>query len=166
VRHDPHTRSASIHEPPFPLAIMISAIEAKQASDAKTSNGLLDRVAARLRLDRAIVADVFDDSDGTIDVIVAPRKLDPAKARGTKQLALLIVAARQAAEIEEWTDVDEIRKLAEDYKKYDSANFASAIKEMQDDFRLKQVGRRITVKLGRPGWDRAAEMVRRLAGEE
>jgi len=49
VRHDPHTRSASIHEPPFPLAIMISAIEAKQASDAISDNdeawsgSLLDR---------------------------------------------------------------------------------------------------------------------------
>lgn len=144
---------------------MLRAIDAKIA-EGKTNAGLLDRVADRLRLDRATVADVFDDSDGTIDVIVAPRKLDPAKARATKQLALLVVAARQAAELEEWTDVDEIRRLAEDFKKYDSANFASAIKEMQDDFRFKQVGRRITVKLGRPGWERAAEMVRRLAGED
>ncbi len=140
---------------------MLRAIDAKVAG-----GGLLDRVAARLRLDRAVVADVFDDSDGSIDVIVAPRKLDPAKARATKQLALLVVSARQAAELEEWTDVDEIRRLAEDYKKYDSANFASAIKEMQDDFRFKQVGRKITVKLGRPGWERASEMIRRLAGEE
>lgn len=140
---------------------MLRAIEVKT-----TGGGLLDRVADRLRLDRAVVADVFDDSDGSIDVIVAPRKLDPAKARATKQLALLVVSARQAAELEEWTDVDEIRRLAEDYKKYDSANFASAIKEMQDDFRFKQVGRKITVKLGRPGWERASEMVRRLAGEE
>jgi hypothetical protein len=136
------------------------------ALESKASNGPLDRVATRLRVDKAVVADVFDDSDGGIDVIVAPRKLDPAKARATKQLALLVVAARQAAELEEWTDVDEIRRLAEDYKKYDSANFASAIKEMQDDFRFKRVGRKISVKLGRPGWERAAEMIRRLAGDE
>jgi hypothetical protein len=134
--------------------------------ESKISSSTLDRVAARLRLDRAIVADVFDASDGTIEVIVAPRKLDATKARATKQLALLVVAARQAADLEEWTDVDEVRRFAEDYKKYDSANFASAIKEMQDDFRFKQVGRKITVKLGRPGWDRAAELVRRLGGEE
>jgi hypothetical protein len=140
---------------------MLRGIELKT-----TGAGLLDRVANRLRLDRAVVADVFDDGDGSIDVIVSPRKLDPAKARATKQLALLVVAARQAAELEEWTDVDEVRRLAEDYKKYDSANFASAIKEMQDDFRVKQVGRKITVKLGRPGWDRATELVRRLGGEE
>jgi hypothetical protein len=145
----------------------VHAAEKMLASiESKTSVGLLDLVASRLRLDRAVVADVFDDSDGTIDVIVTPRKLDPTKARATKQLALLVVAARQAAELEEWTDVDEIRRLVEDYKKYDSANFASAIKEMHDDFRIKQVGRKITVKLGRPGWDRAAELVRKLAGEE
>ena len=137
-----------------------------RAVESKAQGGLLDRVADRLHVDRAVVADVFDDSDGAIDVIVAPRKLDATKARATKQLALLVAAARQAADLEEWTDVDEIRRLAEDYKKYDSANFASAIKEMQDDFRFKQVGRKITVKLGRPGWDRAAELVNKLAGED
>lgn len=126
---------------------------------------LVGRIAARLRLERDAVAEVFDATDGKIDIIVPPRKLAPGKAPATKQLATLVAAARQGAEIEDWTDVDEIRRFVEDFKRYDSANFAATLKEMDDIFRIKQTGRRIVVKLGRPGWDRATELVTTLAGE-
>ena len=65
----------------------------------------------------------------------------------------------------EWTDADEIRRFVEDFKRYDSANFAASLKEMDEIFRIKQSGRKITLKLGRPGWDKAAELVATLAGE-
>lgn len=123
-------------------------------------------VAERLRLDREIVVQVFDETDGKIDIIVPPRKLATGKAPATKQLALLVAAARQAAEIDEWTDADEIRRIAEEFKKYDQSNFAATLKQMDDVFHIKQSGRSIKVRLSRPGWDRAAELVTKLTGEE
>lgn len=137
-----------------------------RAAPAAAGDDLLGRIANRLRLGRDVVAEVFDVQDGKIDVIIAPRKLDSGKAPATKQLATLVAAARQGAEIEEWTDANEIRRLVEDFKRYDQANFASALKEMDDIFRVKQSGRKLSLKLGRPGWDRATELVARLAGEE
>jgi hypothetical protein len=134
---------------------------------APVSGGdLLSRVANRLRLEREVVAEVFDERDGQIDLIVAPRKLDARKGPATKQIALLVAAARQGADIEEWTDADEIRRFVEDFKRYDQANFASALKQMDDIFRVRQSGRKVSLKLGRPGWDRASEFVAKLAGEE
>lgn len=136
------------------------------ARTAPAAGDLVGTIAARLRLDREVVGEVFDETDGRIDVIVPPRKLAAGKSPATKQLALLIAAARQAAEIEEWTDADEIRRFVEDFKRYDQANFASSLKEMDDIFRLKQSGRKITLKLSRPGWDRAVELITKLSGEE
>lgn len=132
---------------------------------AITAGDLVGLIATRLRMDRETVAEVFDVADGKIDVIVPPRKLAPGKAPATKQLATLVAAARQGADIEEWTEADEIRRFVEDFKRYDSANFASTLKEMDDIFRIRQTGRKISVKLGRPGWNRAAELVATLAGE-
>lgn len=127
---------------------------------------LVGTIAARLRLDREIVGEVFDETDGKIDIIVPPRKLATAKAPAVKQLALLVAVARQGADVEEWTDADEIRGFVEDFKRYDQANFASTLKQMDDIFRFKQSGRKITMKLSRPGWDRAVELITKLAGAD
>ncbi len=132
---------------------------------ALTEGDVVGLIAARLRLDREVVGEVFDETDGKLDVIVPPRKLAAGKAPAVKQLALLVASARQAAGIEEWTDADDIRQFVEEFKRYDQANFASTLKQMDDIFRIKQTGRKITVRLGRPGWDRAAELVTTLAGE-
>jgi hypothetical protein len=153
-------RMETVASTPAPAASAVTANRSTPADDA------VGRIAARLRLDREIVADVFDEADGKIDVIVPQRKLAAGKSPATKQLATLVAAARQGADIEEWTDADEIRRFVEDFKRYDSANFAASLKEMDDIFRIKQSGRKITLKLGRPGWDKAAELISRLAGED
>jgi hypothetical protein len=138
---------------------------AARAVSAPAAGDLVGLVAARLRLNREAVGEVFDVTDGRLNVIVSTRKLAAGKAPATKQLALLVATARQGADIEEWTDADEIRRFVEEYKRYDSANFAATLKEMDDIFRVKQSGRKISVKLSRPGWDRAAELINKLGGE-
>jgi hypothetical protein len=144
---------------PAPVTTTAPVTRPAAADDA------LGRIATRLRLGRETVAEVFDEADGKIDIIVPQRKFAAGKSPATKQLATLVAAARQGADVEEWTDADEIRHFVEDFKRYDSANFAASLKEMDDIFRIKQSGRKITLKLGRPGWDKAAELVTTLAGE-
>lgn len=130
------------------------------------SESVLTRIAARLRVGQEAVESVFHAEGNGFDILVPGSRLDRTKSGATKQLALLITAARQGAELEEWTDADEIRHFAEEFKRYDSANYASSIKELSDVLLIRQSGRKILVKLSRPGWERAAELVRRLSGEE
>jgi hypothetical protein len=139
------------------------AIPAIHAPTETGGRDLLAKIAARLRLTEQIVSDVYEETDGAIDVIVPAARFEARKAPAAKQIALLVAAARQGAELEEWTDVDQIRHFAEEYKKYDPNNFAATLKEMDDVFRVKQTGRTITLKLSRPGWDKAAELVQAVA---
>ena len=126
----------------------------------------LAKIAARLRLAAEIVDQVFHVEDDRLDIVVPGSRLDPAKSRATKQLAMLVAAGRQGAELEEWTDADEVRHFATEFRRYDSANFATTLKEMDDVMLIRQTNRRIVIKLSRPGWEAASALVRRLAGEE
>ena len=126
----------------------------------------LAKIAARLRLGAEVVDQVFHLEDDRLDIVVTGSRLDPAKSRATKQLAMLVAAGRQGAELEDWTDADEIRHFATEFRRYDSANFATTLKEMDDVMLIRQANRRIVMKLSRPGWEAASALVRRLAGDE
>ena len=88
-------------------------------------------------------------------------------ATATKQIALLIAGARQAAGIDEWTSWDQFRTVCADYKRLDSGNFAKTIREMEDVFRLrKESERKLAVTLARPGWEQFAEESSRVGEGE
>lgn len=130
------------------------------------ADGPLAKIAARLRLGPEVVDQVFHVEDDRLDIVVTGSRLDPAKSRATKQLAMLVAAGRQGAELEEWTDADQVRHFATEFRRYDSANFATTLKEMDDVMLIRQANRRIVMKLSRPGWEAASALVRRLAGED
>jgi hypothetical protein len=129
----------------------------------------LDRIAARLKLEVEVVQDVYhyDDERG-LQIVVSPRKLEKQLGGAAKQLALLVAAGRQASGLEdgEWTDIAEIREVCQEYKKLDPSNFAAHIKSMKDEFNLRGSGQKRLVKVTRPGWDAARELVEKLAGAE
>lgn len=131
-----------------------------------SDGSLLASVADKLKLDVETVKEVFHEADGKFDIIVPSSKLEKAKSTGMKQIALLVAAARQGGELEEFTDADQIRSFAEQFKKYDGGNFATDLQSMTDEFRIRRDGRKIYVKLSRPGLERATELVKKLAGEE
>lgn len=124
----------------------------------------LDKIAERLRVPKSALEDVLDEHDGELDLIIGARKLPSSTQAGAQSIALLVASARQAAEIEEWTSVDTIRKVCEDFKKYDSANFAKSLSKMDDFFRMRGRGQKREFKLARPGWDAAGDLVRDLTG--
>jgi hypothetical protein len=128
----------------------------------------LEKIAARLSLDVGVVQDVYDYDEGGARVIVSSKKLDRGFGPGTKQLALLVAAGRQATgDDEDWTSVDAIRKACEDYGKLDPSNFATHIKAMKNEFSFKlNSAQKREVKLTRPGWEAAGELVEKLAGGE
>jgi hypothetical protein len=122
----------------------------------------IEMLARRLSLPLEDVSEVFNFTDTGPELIVASGKLPRAAAAATKDIALLISAARQATG-EEWTPVGAIRDVAETYGRLDSGNFATTLKEMQEVFGFRNASaRKREVKLNRPGWERAAQLVQRL----
>lgn len=142
-----------------------STTAARQQEPAGAAD-LLGKIASRLGVERGPLEDIFDEQDGSIGLIVAPRRLDGAVASGTKQIALLVAAARQGAQLEDWTSVNEIRRWCEEYKRYDSTNFSKTIGSMDNVFGMRGQKQQRQLKMSRPAWDEAAELVRELAGGE
>jgi hypothetical protein len=125
----------------------------------------LGKIAARLNVDVEVVREVYHVEGDKFEVVVAVARLEAGMSPATKQIALLIPAARQAAGIEEWTSVDHIRKVSVDYGRYDSANFASAVRETAG-LQFRQENRKTMDRVTRPGFEAATALVRRLAGVE
>lgn len=125
----------------------------------------LKLIAARLDIDLETVREVYYERDGTPELGISPTKLEPSMKGGTTQLALLVAAARQAAQLEDATSIELIRSVASDYKKYDSKNFTRAIATMADDV-VANRGRLKEIRLSRPGWEHAKALISRLGGGE
>jgi hypothetical protein len=126
----------------------------------------LAKIAGKIGLARDVVEEVYGMDQGELRIVVPQRKLESPKAAGAKQLALLWAAARQATTGEEWTESEEIREVAKDFGKFDSANFGVQIRSMDASFRFTGSGRGLKVKVNRKGWENAAELVSSLAGGE
>jgi hypothetical protein len=132
-----------------------------------TSGGnLLARLAARLGVAGEVVEGVYTSDGNAIEISVHPGRLPRTRSTGTKNLALLVTAMRQATMDEEFTSVEEIRRIAQEYDRLDGPNFASAIGEMRGAFLVKGSSRQRSLKLTRPGWQLAADLVNQLGGAE
>jgi hypothetical protein len=123
---------------------------------------LLERLATKLSVTLEVVECVYTSDGSTIEISVHPGRLPRSRSTGTKALALLVTAMRQSTGDEEFTSVDEIRRVTQEYDRYDAPNFASAINEMRGSFLVKGSARQRQLKLTRPGWQQAADMVREL----
>lgn len=122
----------------------------------------LHRLAAKLRLDVETVDQVFSFNGSELDITVSPRKLSSGMAAGTRELAQLVAAGRQGSEIEEWTSVDVIRDWCQRYRRYDGANFAGALKALDEEFQFRGTGAKREIRVSRPGWESVADLIRRM----
>ena len=124
----------------------------------------LNAIAARANLDRDVVAEVFDERGGELELIIGAGKLSSSVSSGAKEIALLVAGSRQAAAIEEWTALDSIRDVCQEFKKLDS-NFARTIQSMTSSFNVrKESERKLMFRVSRPGWEEFGKLVARLAG--
>jgi hypothetical protein len=129
------------------------------------SDDLLTAIAARAATDRETVAEVFDQRNGELELIIGAGKLPSQVAAGTKEIALLMAGGRQAAGVEEWTALDVVRDVCADFKKLDSGNFSKTIRSMTDEFNVrKESDRKTVVRVSRPGWEAFAILIKRLSG--
>lgn len=125
----------------------------------------LDGLASKLGVEVALVNEVFEQNDdGTFNVQVPTSKLASTKAAATKELALLVCAARQYGP-EEWTNADHIRTVCQHYGKFDSANNASIMAEGDAYWMISGSGRSRKYRLRKKGWEEAGILIRKIVSE-
>lgn len=141
------------------------ATEGERApSETRRPKMRLLAIAQRIEVPLEEVEEVYFEEGEDLGIAVASSRIDPSKAGGTKQLALLVAGGRQAAGLDdEWTPSSEIRRWCHEFGRFDNANFAGALLEMQDLFQTRGSGRSREVKLRRVAFERLAALVRRLA---
>ncbi len=136
-----------------------------EGSDSVSGPGL-DRLAARLGVSEDALADIFAIEDDSASVHATSGKLPATRSKATRDIALLIVAARQGTGIDEsWTDVAHVRDALAQYNRYDISNFSKYLRDTGDVFNFR--GRPVQqLRLTRPGWEAATELVKALTGSE
>jgi hypothetical protein len=122
------------------------------------------QVAVRLGVSEPLLADVFSIEDDALTLHVSSGRISATKSKATREIALLVVAARQASGIDEsWTAVNHVRDTLAQYSRYDTSNFAKYLRETDDVFNLR--GKPVQhLRLTRPGWEAAAALAQSLTG--
>jgi hypothetical protein len=128
----------------------------------------LSCISRKLGVDEEVVSEVFDVRDGSLDVILGYSRFADGVAAGARELAVLVVAGRQASGIDAdgWTSVVEIREICKEFNKFDEANFASTVTKMGDVFGISGKGLTRKVKMSRAGWEKAKQLVEKLTAPE
>jgi di/tripeptidase len=126
----------------------------------------LAAVAAKLKVSNDAVSEVFHLEGEDVALSIGTSKLSDHHNKAVEEVALLVTSARQAGGWDaEWTAVSEIRTVADSFGKVDT-NFATYVKRMDDEFSFSGSGPSRKVKLKRKGYELAAELVKKIAGEE
>jgi hypothetical protein len=128
---------------------------------------LVDRIAHGLNVDAAFVERVYRDLDGQPHLGLPSSKIPTVKSAATREIALLVVAARTALKLDpdDYIPVKEVKSVLEEYNRHDSANFASTIREMHNYFRFRGENQSRSVKLNTPGKEAAIELIKKLGGD-
>jgi hypothetical protein len=122
------------------------------------------RLAAKVGVDEFSLADIFAiDDDVTLHV--ASSKIDSVKTKATREIAMLIAAARQGSGVDEaWTAASHVRDALQQYNRFDPANFAAYLRKTGDIFNFRGKGAAVEVRLTKPGWEAAGSLIRSIAG--
>ncbi|MBJ7353473.1 MAG: hypothetical protein JHC98_01485 [Thermoleophilaceae bacterium] len=124
-------------------------------------------IATRLRIPDDVVSRVFDVDDDGVHLIPPRSAFAGQKKKATQEVALLIAAARQAAGIEDWTEVAEIRKVAEKKGVLDSGNFASQMSDLDGHgLRLRGERSKRELKMNDAGYESAGLLAAELISAE
>ena len=121
----------------------------------------MDAISSYLEIAGEQVEILFDVNEPTPSVQVHPSQLPHAKGTATREIALLVLAGRTALGID--TSMDDVRKVAERYRKYDGANFAKTLQSSPDLVVLRKPrSSQRTVRLRGAGVSAARELAQRL----
>jgi hypothetical protein len=141
----------------------VTAASANASIDPRHSSGqLLGKIAAALGQESEVIARFYEEDDGQVRLVVKRSMLlEPdKKAASIRHTALLVVAGRQAAGIEEYTSYDTIREECRELKVFDPANFAAEVGKLE--FRTTGGRNSREARANRHHYDEAADLIRRM----
>jgi hypothetical protein len=136
--------------------------EVVRPSDKGASKGMTT-LAVKMGVDESSLADVYAIDGDEVTLHVASSKIDSVKPKATREVAILITAARQGSGADEgWTAASYVREALQQYGRFDSGNFATYLRKNGDVFNFRGKGAAIEIRLTRPGWETATELIRAL----
>lgn len=153
---DGHIGAASPPSPPT---------EQQETNGKFSSSGsqLLDTIAKKLEVEPAIVRRLFAEKDGEPELIVKSSKLPKSKSAAAPDIALLVMAGRQAGGIEDYTESSVLREAAKHYGKFDQANFATQMKSLDNYILTDGKGVSMKRKLTHPGIEASVALIEKYA---
>lgn len=127
---------------------------------------VLEKIADRLQVQIDVLGDVYEERDGEVMLVVSKSMLPGphSKAAAMRQVALLVGAGRQGAELEEWTSFKRIREECDELGVLDRVNFATEVGKLGMRTQGQQQAREL--RLARHHFDEAAKLLKQIAQPE
>jgi len=144
------------------LRAVLSGTQPMPALTAKhesSSEGPAYAVATRLGLSVDQVHRVFDFAGEDVNLTIESAQLPSSKSGATEQIALLVCAARQGGLGEADTSSEIIRRVCDEFARYDDANFASTLRGLTGLLILGGTSRSRTYRITRPGYERVRALI-------
>jgi hypothetical protein len=152
---------------PFSAESSPSSPAARGAADtAPTGSTLLEKIASGLEVEPTNAKRLFAEQDGEPVLILKASKLPKTISAAACDIALLVMAGRQLGGIDDYTESDVLREATRRYGKFDSRNFATSMKSLDNLILTEGKGAGMKRKLTHPGVEAAAALAQKYIAEE
>lgn len=132
-------------------------------SETFTGDERLTKIGQKTGADVSKLPYVFDVEEDGVTILIKRSKLSNGDAPATRELALLVAAARQAAGYEATTNVETIREAVENMGVYDPKNFSTDLKKITG-VTIKGSGNARELKVTQHAFEEAGKLIARIAG--
>jgi hypothetical protein len=141
----------------------IEPASVRAEEDTVGNDDVLAKIAKKVGVDKELLYSIYD-FDGAL--IIDSPLLPSSKMSATREIALLVCAARQGSGQEIATGQQVIREVAEEYGRYDSPNFMKALKGLGNTVRKDGEGRQAQYRLTHPGWNEVKQLIERFGATD
>lgn len=124
-----------------------------------------EKIASKFQMERDCIEKIYASDGDNLTLIFDSKLLPKSAAAATQEIAKLISAGRQAAQLDETdTDFSVIRKECANYGVLNSSNFTKYLKSMNRSFPIRGKSRYQSVFVTAPGFSEAIELAKKYSG--
>ncbi len=144
-----------------PHRIQSSGAISHRENEQPTADEQLSPLALRLNISERQLGTFYRLDGDTVHLIAPTSAFPDTKTETTRQIAVLITAARDALLDEREVDIRYVRDTCENYAVYDSANFMRSLNDGGHLFSVsgRRRSRNRLIKLRQPGWELARKLI-------